>query len=164
LCIQSASCSEAVVKVLIAEDSATVRRLVAARLIADGYEVLEASDGEEALKLAREEAPDLLVLDKVMPKLDGFEVIRALREDPRTSKLPIVMLTERTNEEDVLGGLDLPLISEMLALHRRIALACQQPADVSGTMPPLLRAHLAHSSGIEPAMGHGSNRGLEHLF
>ena len=94
-------------KVLIAEDSATVRRLVAARLIADGYEVLEASDGEEALKLAREEAPDLLVLDKVMPKLDGFEVIRALREDPRTSELPIVMLTERTNEEDVLGGLDL---------------------------------------------------------
>jgi DNA-binding response OmpR family regulator len=95
------------VKVLIAEDSATVRRLVAARLIADGYEVLEASDGEEALKLALEEAPDLLVLDKVMPKLDGFEVIRALREDPRTSDLPIVMLTERTNEEDVLGGLDL---------------------------------------------------------
>jgi DNA-binding response OmpR family regulator len=95
------------VKVLIAEDSATVRRLVAARLIADGYEVLEASDGEEAVKLAREGAPDLLVLDKVMPKLDGFEVIRALREDPRTSELPIVMLTERTNEEDVLGGLDL---------------------------------------------------------
>jgi len=95
------------VKVLIAEDSATVRRLVAARLIADGYEVLEASDGEEAVKLAREGTPDLLVLDKVMPKLDGFEVIRALREDPRTSELPIVMLTERTNEEDVLGGLDL---------------------------------------------------------
>ena len=94
-------------KVLIAEDSATVRQLVAARLRADGYEVLEASDGEEALKLAREEAPDLLVLDKVMPKLDGFEVIRALRQDPLTSQVPIVMLTERTNEEDVLGGLDL---------------------------------------------------------
>ncbi len=92
-------------KVLIAEDSATVRRLVAARLIADGYEVLEASDGEEALRLAREEAPDLLVLDKVMPKLDGFEVIRALREDPLTSQMPIVMLTERTNEDDVLAGL-----------------------------------------------------------
>lgn len=107
LVLQSASRSEAVVKVLIAEDSATVRRLVAARLIADGYEVLEASDGEEAVKLALEGTPDLLVLDKVMPKLDGFEVIRALREDPRTRELPIVMLTERTNEEDVLGGLDL---------------------------------------------------------
>jgi DNA-binding response OmpR family regulator len=94
-------------KVLIAEDSSTVRRLVAARLIADGYEVLEAADGEEALTLSRSEHPDLLVLDKVMPKFDGFEVVRALREDPRTQAMPIVMLTERTSEEDVLGGLHL---------------------------------------------------------
>jgi DNA-binding response OmpR family regulator len=95
------------VRVLVAEDSSTVRRLVAARLKADGYEVVEAADGEEALRLAREGIPDLLVLDKVMPKLDGFEVIRALRDDPRTSQIPIVMLTERTSEEDVLGGLSL---------------------------------------------------------
>jgi DNA-binding response OmpR family regulator len=95
------------VKVVVAEDSSTIRRLVAARLKADGYEVLEAADGEEALKLVREAKPDLLVLDKVMPKLDGFEVIRALREDPQTSDVPIVMLTERTNEDDVLSGLSL---------------------------------------------------------
>jgi two-component system alkaline phosphatase synthesis response regulator PhoP len=94
-------------KVLIAEDSSTVRRLVAARLVADGYEVLEASDGEEALNLTRSERPDLLVLDKVMPKFDGFEVVRALREDPETQAMPIVMLTERTSEEDVLSGLNL---------------------------------------------------------
>ena len=94
-------------KVLVAEDSSTVRRLVAARHRADGYEVLEAADGEEALDLAREEEPDLIVLDKVMPKLDGFEVIRALRDDPRTGQVPIVMLSERTDEEDVLGGLSL---------------------------------------------------------
>lgn len=99
--------SEAIVKVLVAEDSSTVRNLVTARLRADGYEVIEAADGEEALRLAREDDPDLLVLDKVMPKLDGFEVIRALRDIPRTSSVPIVMLTERTNEEDVLGGLSL---------------------------------------------------------
>jgi DNA-binding response OmpR family regulator len=99
--------SEAIVKVLVAEDSSTVRKLVTARLRADGYEVIEAADGEEALRLACEEDPDLLVLDKVMPKLDGFEVIRALRDIPRTSSVPIVMLTERTNEEDVLGGLSL---------------------------------------------------------
>lgn len=99
--------SEAIVKVLVAEDSSTVRNLVTARLRADGYEVIEATDGEEALRLAREEDLDLLVLDKVMPKLDGFEVIRALRDIPRTSGVPIVMLTERTSEEDVLGGLSL---------------------------------------------------------
>lgn len=99
--------SEAIVRVLVAEDSSTIRRLVTARLKADGYEVIEAADGEEALRLAREGVPDLLVLDKVMPKLDGFEVIRALRDDRRTSGIPIVMLTERTSEEDVLGGLSL---------------------------------------------------------
>ena len=94
-------------KILVAEDSSTVRRLVAARLAADGYEVVEAEDGEAALSLARRERPDLIVLDKVMPKLDGFEVVRALREDPATRSLPIVMLTERTSDDDVLGGLDL---------------------------------------------------------
>jgi DNA-binding response OmpR family regulator len=95
------------VKILIAEDSATIRRLVAARLTADGYDVLEASDGEEAVTLAQRELPDLLVLDKVMPKFDGFEVVRVLREDPRTRAMPIVMLTERTREDDVLDGLGL---------------------------------------------------------
>ena len=94
-------------KILVAEDSATIRRLIAARLSADGYEVVEAVDGEQAVNLARSEHPDLLVLDKVMPKFDGFEVIRALREDPHTKDVPIVMLTERTGEEDVLGGLQL---------------------------------------------------------
>ena len=94
-------------KILIAEDSSTVRRLVAGRLAADGYQVIEAADGEEALKLARSERPDLIVLDKVMPKYDGFEVVRALREDPQTQVIPIVMLTERTSEDDVLSGLSL---------------------------------------------------------
>jgi DNA-binding response OmpR family regulator len=94
-------------KILIAEDSMTVRRLVAARLRADGYDVVEAEDGEEALTLAQQQHPDLYVLDKVMPKLDGFEVVRALREDPLTRDAPIVMLTERSSEEDVLGGLQL---------------------------------------------------------
>jgi two-component system, OmpR family, alkaline phosphatase synthesis response regulator PhoP len=92
------------VKILIAEDSATIRRLVVARLVADGYDVLEAADGEEAVALARREPPDLLVLDKVMPKCDGFEVVRALREDPRTRELPIVMLTEPAGQDDALGG------------------------------------------------------------
>src|SRR5215472_1399219 len=97
----------AAMKILIAEDSATIRRLVAARLAADGYDVVEAGDGEEALNLARSSGPDLVILDKVMPKLDGFEVVRALREDPGTQGLPIVMLTGSTDEEDVLDGLGL---------------------------------------------------------
>jgi two-component system, OmpR family, phosphate regulon response regulator PhoB len=95
------------VKILVADDSATVRRLVVARLVADGHEVIEAEDGESALALALSERPALVVLDKVMPKLDGFEVVRRLRERAETRGLPIVMLTERAGEEDVLSGLDL---------------------------------------------------------
>ena len=91
-------------KILIADDSATLRRLMAARLEADGYEVIEAADGEEALNLTRSNHPDLLVLDKVMPKLDGFEVVRALRGSPQTKMVPIVMLTGWTSAEDMFGG------------------------------------------------------------
>jgi len=95
-------------KVLVAEDSPTVRRLVCTRLVADGYEVVEAQDGEEALALTLLERPEALVLDKVMPKLDGFEVVRRIRErDDATGSVPIIMLTEHIAEDDVLGGLSL---------------------------------------------------------
>ncbi len=94
-------------KILVAEDSRTVRRLICTRLVADGYEVIEAEDGEQALALALSERPAALVLDKVMPKLDGFEVVRQLRGRHETEAVPIVMLTEHTAEEDVLDGLSL---------------------------------------------------------
>jgi DNA-binding response OmpR family regulator len=96
-----------VVKILVAEDSRTVRRLVCTRLVADGYEVIEAVDGAEALELALSERPAALVLDKVMPKLDGFEVVRRLRERGDTEDVPIVMLTEHATADDVLDGLSL---------------------------------------------------------
>jgi two-component system, OmpR family, phosphate regulon response regulator PhoB len=87
-------------RILIADDSATMRKLLAARLEADGYEVVQAADGEQALSLVRSGRPDLLILDNTMPKLDGFGVVRALREDPATSAVPIVMLTGHTGEDD----------------------------------------------------------------
>lgn len=94
-------------KILIGDDSSTVRRLIAARLVADGFDVVEAKDGQESLELAKSQLPDLIVLDKVMPKYDGFEVVRELRANNETRFIPIIMLTERTTEEDVLTGLDL---------------------------------------------------------
>lgn len=96
-----------IMRILVAEDSPTVRRLVCTRLLADGYEVIEAHDGAQAFEMAISERPDALVLDKVMPKLDGFEVVRMLREREETRTVPIVMLTEHSNEEDVLSGLTL---------------------------------------------------------
>lgn len=69
--------------------------------------MIEAEDGEQALALALSEGPALLVLDKVMPKLDGFEVVRRLRDREESRRIPIVMLTDRAGEDDVLAGLDL---------------------------------------------------------
>jgi DNA-binding response OmpR family regulator len=100
-------------RILVADDTATVRRLVAARLVADGYEVIEAEDGEEALRLALDESPAAMVLDKVMPKLDGFEVVRQLREHEGGDHIPIIMLTDKSGEEDVLTGLDLGVAEYM---------------------------------------------------
>ena len=94
-------------KILVADDARTVRRLVSTRLTADGYDVVEAEDGEQALTLARSEQPDAVVLDKVMPKIDGFEVVRQLRQQEATRDVPIIMLTERSGEDDVLDGLGL---------------------------------------------------------
>jgi DNA-binding response OmpR family regulator len=95
------------VKILVADDSTTVRRLLCARLKADGHEVIEAEDGLQALELARTEHPSLLLLDKVLPKLDGFEIVRRLKEDAQTRGLPIVMLTDQANEREVVAGLEL---------------------------------------------------------
>jgi two-component system, OmpR family, alkaline phosphatase synthesis response regulator PhoP len=91
-------------KVLIIEDDTTAAEIVRAYLARDGHEVMVAGDGHTGLRLAREHAPDLIVLDLMLPGLNGMEVCRAIR---RESDVPIVMLTARVEEEDKLAGLDL---------------------------------------------------------
>jgi DNA-binding response OmpR family regulator len=92
-------------RVLVADDSPVVRRLVVARLQADGHEVLEAGDGVEAVDLALREHPDLLVLDRVMPKMDGLEVCDRLRADDRTRGVGILMLTDHGGEDGMIEGI-----------------------------------------------------------
>jgi DNA-binding response OmpR family regulator len=93
------------VKVLVADDSPVVRRLVAARMQADGHEVLEAADGVEAVDVALRHQPDLLVLDRVMPKMDGLEVCDRLRADERTRDVGILMLTDHGGEQAMIEGI-----------------------------------------------------------
>jgi DNA-binding response OmpR family regulator len=94
----------AAVTVLVAEDDDDIRALVVYRLERSGYEVVQAQDGEEALRLAAECDPDLAILDVMMPKLDGYEVTRRLRQDDATSRLPVILLTARTQDSDVSQG------------------------------------------------------------
>ncbi len=91
-------------RVLVVDDDAKTVELVKLYLNRDGYKVLTAYDGVAALRLARENRPDLIVLDLMLPGQDGLEVCRTLRSE---SEVPIIMLTARTTEEDKLAGLDL---------------------------------------------------------
>jgi DNA-binding response OmpR family regulator len=90
-------------KILLVEDEATVRETLVSSLKAEGYEVDAAADGAAGLRLARETAPDLIVLDLMLPEIDGLSVCRILR---RESDVPIIMLTARGAEMDKIVGLE----------------------------------------------------------
>jgi DNA-binding response OmpR family regulator len=92
--------------VLAADDDEDILELIAFRLERSGYTVLQARDGQEALELARTSLPDLAVLDVMMPKIDGFELTRLLREDDATNRMPIILLTARAQEADIQRGFD----------------------------------------------------------
>ena len=92
--------------VLVADDDRDILDLLAFRLGRAGYEVVSASDGEEALRLAVDRKPDLAVLDVMMPKLDGYEVIRRMRADESTKRIPVILLTARVQEHDVARGFE----------------------------------------------------------
>lgn len=91
-------------KVVIADDDPDIRRLVQITVSNAGCDVTVASDGEEALSLIREGHPDLVILDVLMPRMDGWEVAKELKGDPATAAIPIMFLTSRGQEHDVLEG------------------------------------------------------------
>ncbi len=86
--------------ILVADDNRQIRMLVKAALRSGGYEIVEAEDGEQAVELVTQEPPDLVLLDVMMPKLDGFEVLHFLRKRPETSSVRVVMLTTAAQETD----------------------------------------------------------------
>jgi DNA-binding response OmpR family regulator len=93
--------------VLVADDEPHLLRLVKFRLEREGYNVLTAADGETALNVAREQLPDLCVLDVMMPKRSGFDVLRELRSDDRCRDMKVIMLTARAQDRDVDAGFSL---------------------------------------------------------
>ena len=90
-------------KILIVEDDDSYRELVSLGLEEEGFRVASAADGEQGLGSFRQEAPDLVILDLMLPKLDGFAVCRKIRE---SSLVPVIMLTARTSTVDIVVGLE----------------------------------------------------------
>ena len=87
-------------RILLAEDDRFLRKSAGAMLLRQGFIVMAAEDGEEALRLARTESPDLILLDVILPKMQGFDVLRALKSDPHTSPIPVIILSNLGQESD----------------------------------------------------------------
>lgn len=88
-------------RILVVDDEQDILKVVTMRLAASGYEVITAADGQEGLSKARSEKPDLIILDVMLPKLDGYKVCRMLKFDERYKKIPVIIFTARANESDI---------------------------------------------------------------
>ncbi len=93
-------------RILAVDDVAENREIVVVRLKAHGYEITTAADGEEGLAKARAEKPDLILLDIMMPKLDGISVLKELKRDENLGFIPVILLTAKADRRDVIAGLD----------------------------------------------------------
>jgi two-component system alkaline phosphatase synthesis response regulator PhoP/two-component system response regulator VicR len=91
-------------RILIVDDDATMVNLLSTILEIDGFVTRKALSGREALEELAKELPDLVLLDIMMPEMDGFEVLARLRDNPATERLPIIMLTARTDDKDIFEG------------------------------------------------------------
>ena len=91
-------------RVLVVDDSAVIRDLISVNLELEGFDVVTAVDGQDALDKIREVIPDVVTIDVVMPRLDGFDTVARLRADPRTSHLKIAMVTACAQEADINRG------------------------------------------------------------
>jgi CheY-like chemotaxis protein len=91
-------------RVLVVDDSAVIRTLISVNLELEGFEVVTAVDGQDALDMIHDVAPDVMTIDVVMPRLDGFDTVARLRADPRTCHLKIAMVTACAQESDLRKG------------------------------------------------------------
>ncbi len=91
--------------ILVVDDDPLIRTLVEHKLRQRGFEVISAESGEEGLRQAAAKRPDLIVLDAMMPELDGFEVLHRLKQDAGTAGIPVIMLTARKQERDIVSAL-----------------------------------------------------------
>lgn len=104
-------------KILIIEDDKFLRELIARKLEKEGYEALEAVDGEDGFKKIKTDKPDLILLDLILPGVDGFEVLSKTKEDITLAQIPVIILSNLGQKEDVDRGLKLGAIDYLIKAH-----------------------------------------------
>lgn len=104
-------------KILIIEDDKFLRELIARKLLDEGFEIAEAVDGEEGIKMIKESGPDLVLLDLILPSIDGFEVLARVKEDTSITPVPIIILSNLGQKEEVEKGLELGAVDYLIKAH-----------------------------------------------
>jgi two-component system phosphate regulon response regulator PhoB len=163
--------------ILIAEDEAALTTLLRYNLEKEGFRTLEARDGEEALMLANEDTPDLVILDWMMPRVSGIEVCRRLRGRAETRNVPIIMLTARGEETDRVRGLDTgaddyitkpfsmtELLARIRAVMRRIRPALAEDVVAFGDVTIDRTAHRVKRGPKDIHLGPTEYRLLDHFM
>jgi CheY-like chemotaxis protein len=117
--------------VLVVEDTELLRRIYTDKLSQEGYKVFQAADGLEALNIVRTQPLDLILLDLVMPRMSGLEALEALKRDPRTREIPVVILSNLGQDADIQRGLDLGAVDYLIKNSAK-------PADVSAKISATL--------------------------
>ena len=104
-------------KILLIEDDKFLRELIIQKLGREGYEVAEAPEGEVGLAKVKEEKPDLVLLDLILPGIDGFEVLSRMKKDPAISSIPVIILSNLGQRDDVQKGIDLGAEDYLIKAH-----------------------------------------------
>jgi len=146
-------------RILVAEDEEALAQLVHYNLEKEGYRVAVAADGEEAMLLADEETPDLVVLDWMLPRLSGIEVCRRLRAGRKTRNVPVIMLTARGEETDRIRGLDTGADDYIVKPVSMTELAARVRAVLRRVRPGLAEDVIRHGDIILDRVAHRVRRG-----
>jgi CheY-like chemotaxis protein len=117
--------------VLVVEDTELLRRIYTDKLSQEGYKVFQAADGLECLNIVRTQTLDLILLDLVMPRMSGLEALEALKRDPRTKNIPVIILSNLGQDTDIQRGLDLGAVDYLIK-------NAAKPADVSAKIESTL--------------------------
>jgi len=135
-------------RILVVDDEEDLIELVRYNLEQEGFQVKSAFDGESALKIARQELPDLLLIDLMLPGMDGLELCRSLRSDNRTASIPVIMLTAKSAESDRIVGLELGADDYVVKPFSPRELAARVKAVLRRTRQPLLRSKVIHRGSL----------------
>jgi DNA-binding response OmpR family regulator len=104
-------------KILVIEDDKFLRELISQKLLKEGYDVAEAMDGEKGVESVKSEKPDLVLLDLILPGIDGFEVLARIKSDPEISGTPVIILSNLGQKDDIEKGLNMGAVDYLIKAH-----------------------------------------------